>query len=61
MVAGAVVVSVVLGACSPSDEGSQPAPAVTTFGQGDFENLPLPPRSEPLGERSEEDGAVARS
>ncbi len=53
--------SVVLGACSPSDEGTQPAPAVTTFGQGDFENLPLPPRSEPLGERSEEDGVVARS
>ena len=61
LVAGAAAMSVVFSSCSPSDEGTQPAPAVTTFEQGDFEDLPLPPRSEPVGERSEEAGVVSRS
>ncbi len=55
------MVSVVFASCGPSDEGTQPAPAVTTFEQGHFDDLPLPPRSEPVGERSEEDGVVSRS
>jgi hypothetical protein len=42
-------------------EGTQPAPAVTTFEQGLFEDLPLFPRSDPIGPRSEKDGVVARS
>lgn len=61
LMAGAVAMSIAFASCSPSDEGTQPAPAVTTFGQGDFEGLPLPPRSEPLGQRSEQDGVVSRS
>ena len=61
LVAGAVAMSLVFASCSPSDEGTQPAPAVTTFEQGDFDGLPLPPRSEPLGQRNEEDGVVSRS
>ena len=40
---------------------AQPAPAVTTFGQGSFEDLPLPPRATPVSERAEEDGVVSRS
>ncbi len=43
------------------DEGTQPAPAVTTFEQGPFDDLPQFPRSEPVGPRSEKDGVVARS
>ena len=43
------------------DEGTQPAPAVTTLEQGPFDNLPQFPRSEPVGPRSEKDGVVARS
>lgn len=61
VIAGVAAMSVVFASCSPSDEGTQPAPAVTTFEQGDFDDLPLPPRSEPVGERSEEDGVVSRS
>jgi hypothetical protein len=40
---------------------AQPAPDATTFEEGDFEDLPLPPLAEPFGERSEEDGIVTRS
>ncbi len=43
------------------DEGTQPAPAVTTFEQGRFGDIPLFFRSEPVGPRSEKDGVVARS
>ena len=40
---------------------AQPAPEVSTFEQGDFDDLPLPPRHTPVGERVEEDGVVSRS
>lgn len=43
------------------DEGTQPAPPVSTFEQGRFDDIPLFPRSEPVGPRSEKDGVVARS
>lgn len=42
-------------------EGTQPAPDVTTFEQGRFDELPVFPRSDPFGPRSEKDGVVARS
>ncbi len=42
-------------------EGTQPAPNVTTFEQGRFDDLPQFPRSDPLGSRSEKDGVVSRS
>ena len=40
---------------------AQPAPGVTTFEQGRFDDLPLFFRSDPLGPRSEKDGVVTRS
>ncbi len=42
-------------------EGAQPAPDVTTFEQGRFDDLPLFPRSDPVGPRSEKEGVVTRS
>ncbi|MBW3536824.1 MAG: hypothetical protein KY395_03520 [Actinobacteria bacterium] len=56
------VLGTAVAACG-SDTGSetQPAPDVTTFTEGDFEELPLYPDSEPIGSRTETDGVVARS
>lgn len=54
-------VVVVLGACAPSDEGTQPSPDVTTFEQGDFGDIPLLAGSEALSPLNEEGGVVARS
>lgn len=48
-------------ACTPSDEGTQPRPDVSTFEQGDFNDIPLLPRSEALSPPNEEAGNVARS
>ncbi len=51
-----------LGACgSKAADRAQPAPNVTTFEAGNFDGLPHPPRSEPLGERSDTGGVVTRS
>lgn len=44
-----------------SDPAAQPAPGVTTFVPGVFDDLPQFPRAEPLGPRTEKDGVVARS
>ncbi len=58
------VATVLLLAGCGSDEAeraAQPAPGVTTFEQGRFDDLPRYPRSEPLGPRSEKDGVVAQS
>ena len=43
------------------DRSAQPAPDVTTFEDGAFEQLPLYPDSEPIGAQSEKDGVVTRS
>lgn len=50
-------------ACGEGDggEGTQPAPDVTTFEQGRFDDLPLPAEAEPVGRRSEKEGIVTRS
>lgn len=40
---------------------TQPTPPETTFQRGNFDDLPLHPRSEPVGEKTEKDGVVARS
>lgn len=59
---GASAACLVLGGCgADNDEGTQPAPDVSTFEQGEFSDLPLPPRSEPVSERAEEAGVVSRS
>jgi hypothetical protein len=44
----------------PSPE-AQPTPNVTTFEVGRFDDLPLFPRSDPLGPRNEKSGVIARS
>ena len=65
LMAAVVPVALVAGCGDDGDAAdgpaAQPAPAVTTFGEGDFDDLPLPPRSTPVGERAEEDGVVSRS
>jgi hypothetical protein len=62
-VRAAVLSIAILGACGDGDEreGTQPAPGVTTFEQGRFDDLPLLPDSDPFGPRSEQAGIVARS
>lgn len=51
-----------LPACGGDDRpATQPTPDETTFQRGNFDDLPLHPRSEPLGERTEKNGVVARS
>ena len=40
---------------------AQPAPHVTTFEQGRFDDLPVYFRSDPLGPRTEKNGVVTRS
>lgn len=59
----ALLVVVAAGACRAEEPepATQPAPDVTTFEPGKFDDLPLFPRSDPLGPRTDEDGVVARS
>ncbi|MDP8992415.1 MAG: hypothetical protein M3N31_05080 [Actinomycetota bacterium] len=59
-----VVLALVVAGCGgdrQEREGAQTAPAVTTFEQGRFDDLPLFPRSDPIGPRSEKEGVIARS
>jgi hypothetical protein len=56
-----VLAGAVAGCGSASDEGTQPRTDVSTFEQGDFDDIPLLPTSEPLSPPNEEDGTVARS
>lgn len=57
------VLAATLASCGEREERAetQPAPNVTTFEQGAFDDIPLFPRSEPVGPRSEKEGVVARS
>lgn len=48
-------------ACGDGTEGTQPAPGVSSFEQGRFDDLPLPAEAEPVGSRSEQEGVVTRS
>jgi hypothetical protein len=56
-----------LAACGDDTSGgddlpeAQPAPDVSTFTEGGFDDLPIPPRGDPIGERSEKDDVVAQS
>lgn len=53
----------IVGACGddPESPSAKPVPAVTSFGQGSFDEIPLLPQSDPLGPPSETDGVVTRS
>lgn len=53
-----VVLFSVFAAEDESDIGTQPAPDPTTFEQGFFDELPLPPRTIEIGERAEFDETV---
>ncbi len=59
----AALLVVVLTGCRTGDPDpvAQPAPDVTTFEHGRFDDLPQFPRSQPLSARSEERGVIARS
>ena len=60
----AIVLAALLGVgCGAQEDPpvAQPAPGVTTFEPGRFDDLPQYSRSEPLGPRSEEKGVVSRS
>lgn len=61
--AGAALAMIVLVGCRQGDPDpvAQPAPDVTTFEQGRFDDLPQFPRSEPVSARAEERGVIARS
>lgn len=63
LVTGTVLSAVVLAGCGAGTANpvAQPAPGVTTFEEGRFDDLPQYPRSEPLGPRHEKDGVIARS
>jgi hypothetical protein len=61
-----VAVTLVAAACSSGDDPGFDQAETDAVGEGQpfggrFEDLPLPPRSDPLGTRSEQDGLVARS
>lgn len=58
----ATVLVLIFGNCRPSNPPeTQPAPNVTTFEEGTFDNLPLVPRSQPFGARSETAGVITRT
>jgi hypothetical protein len=60
----AIAVTFFVAACgddATERAGTQPAPGVSTFEQGSFDDLPIYPRSDPIGPRSEKNGVVARS
>lgn len=58
-----VLLSLMLPGCGAGGRHpvAQPAPGVTTFEPGRFDDLPQYPRSEALGPRNEQEGVVARS
>ncbi|QYG93185.1 hypothetical protein HC251_12600 [Iamia sp. SCSIO 61187] len=58
----AILAPSLLGCGGDSDPPeTQPAPDVSTFEAGRFEDLPLHPRSDAVGPRSETDGVITRS
>ena len=57
-----IVVLAASAACTTDEpERTQPAPNVTTFEVGRFDDLPHPRRSDPVGSRTDEAGVVSRS
>jgi hypothetical protein len=60
-IAATVLIAVAFAGCSHSNAATQPAPNVTTFQRGVFDELPLPPRATPIGSRSDHGSVVTRS
>ncbi len=63
LAAAAGLLALAASGCGSADTppAAQPAPEVTTFEQGRFDDLPVFFRSDPLGPRSEKEGVVTRS
>ena len=63
VIALTVAVASLLSGCGGDSDPpeAQPAPGVSTFVAGRFDDLPLHPRSDPVGRRSETDGVITRS
>lgn len=61
MSAGCLAALAACGGGSADGPVAQPAPGVTAFVSGDFDDLPLVPGSEPFGERSEKDGVTTQT
>lgn len=57
----AVVLAAACGQGGRDRPSAQPTPNATTFQPGRFDDLPVFPRSEPLGPRNDENGVVSRS
>ncbi len=61
-VAGAAVaLTILIGACGSNDRATQPAPGVTSFTGGGFDQLPRYPRTDPLGARNDAGGVSQQS
>ena len=56
-----ILLAVPAGCGGDEPDRTQPAPNATTFELGRFDDLPHPPRSDPLGPRADAGGAVTRS
>lgn len=62
LVAASGVFAAVLAGCGDGDRPeAQPAPDVTRFVEGSFEDVPLFPRSEPVSQRHEKNDTTAQS
>ena len=61
IVASALLFVAVIAGCTSDEPGTQPTPPVSTFEAGQFDDLPLPPKSDPLGPRAEAQKTVTRS
>lgn len=62
LVAAAFALVLVVGCGGDADAPeAQPAPAVSVFAEGDFGEIPLHPRSDPAGPRSEKADVTTRS
>ena len=62
-IAAGIILALGVAGCGTGGDSpaAQPTPNATTLEPGRFDDLPVFPRSEPLGPRNEKDGVVARS
>lgn len=54
-----LALGLVAGACGDDEPGDAvPSPEATTFTEGEFEDIPLPPRADPIADVTESDDGV---